>query len=50
VIQIPYNPVEREVERETLPLAADLCPGVIVMRPFVEGGLVRRPRRGSWSR
>lgn len=42
-IQIPYNPWERDVEREILPLAADLGIGVVVMRPFAEGGLMRRP-------
>ena len=42
VIQIPYNPRERDVEREILPLAADLDIGVIVMRPFAQGGLVRQ--------
>lgn len=42
-IQIPYNPIQREVEREILPLAADLNLGVVIMRPFAEGGLMRNP-------
>lgn len=41
-VQVPYNPRERAVEELVLPLAADLDIGVVVMRPFAEGALVKR--------
>ncbi|MCX6047845.1 MAG: aldo/keto reductase [Chloroflexi bacterium] len=42
-IQIPYNPLERDVAREILPLAAELNLGVVVMRPLGGGNLMRQP-------
>lgn len=41
-VQLPYNALDREVEKELLPLAAERNIGVLVMQPLGTGRLVRQ--------
>jgi diketogulonate reductase-like aldo/keto reductase len=42
-IQVPVNPVEGPPAERLLELAAELGVGVLAMRPFGQGGLLRQP-------
>ncbi len=44
-IQIPYNVVDRDCEKELLPLAEDLGIGVLVMEPLKKGDYVKQLKR-----
>jgi len=46
VVQIPYNAIDRVVERDVLPLADELGIGVLIMQPLGTGSLVGRAPHG----
>lgn len=51
-VQVTYNPADRDVESDILPLAQERGIAVLVNRPFREGGLLRqlqRHRLPTWA-
>ena len=43
-VQIPYNVMDREVEKELLPTVEELGTGVLIMEPLKKGRYVKDPK------